>query len=546
MDKVKNEKKPSFMKNVMILISSQIIIKILGLIYRLVIINIDGFGDVGNGYYSTGYNLYALLLTLSSIGLPSVVSKLVSERLAVEDKVGAQRVFKVAMIFFVSIGIVLSVLLFFGAEFIANNVYKTPDVKYVLKVLAPAIAFVSALSIFRGYFMGQNNMKPSSISQTLEQFLNCVLSITFVYMAIGKESYIMAAAGNLSTTLAVIITFIYFSMYYKANKIKPEKGQISKEKSKTNRQILKIILTISIPITLGSIISVINPVLDNTTVTNCIKHAFSNLITSPEVLQQKAMELIGMLSKAETLIGLPLAINLAFSTALIPTISASMAKKDYTLAEKRIRFSVFASIIIIIPCAIGYIVLSQNIFRMLYPTASNGAGILQILAISMMFMALSQTLNGALYGISKVRIPVIALSVGVFVKLFLNILLISNPNINIYGAAIGSVACQFIAFVISFVSLNRSIKLNLQLKQNLVKPLIAGIIMGIGVFAVNIILNNVVGAALNCIISIMVGALIYIILIFTLRVLSEEDIRMIPFGSKIYNQLVKYKIYKQN
>lgn len=539
------ERKTSFMKNVMILIFSQVIIKILGLIYRLVIVNIDGFGDVGNGYYSTGYNLYALLLTLSSIGIPSVISKLVSERLAVEDKVGAQRVFRIAMIFFVSIGTALSIMLFFGAEAIANNIYKAPNVKYVLKVLAPAIAFVSASSVLRGYFAGQNNMKPTSISQTLEQFFNCVLSITFVYMAIGKESYIMAAAGNLSTTLSVLIAFFYFVGYYKKNRIKPEEGQVSKEASKTNRQILKIILSVSLPITLGSIISVVNPVLDNVTVTNYIKKAYSQTITSEEQLENKGIELVGMLSKADTLINLPIAVNLAFSTALVPAISASMAKKDYNLARKRAAFSLFASIIIIVPCAIGYITLAGPIFKMLYPTASDGAGILKILSISMVFIALSQTINGSLYGINKVRIPVIALAVGVAVKFILNIILISNPKINIYGAAISSVVCQVIAFAISFVNLNKGLKLKISLKDNVYKPLIAGLIMGIGVFLSNILLLKKFGNSISCLLSIATGIVIYTISIFAIKVLKKEDIFMIPFGTKLYKILVKLKVYKE-
>lgn len=539
------ERKTSFMKNVMILIFSQVIIKILGLIYRLVIVNIDGFGDVGNGYYSTGYNLYALLLTLSSIGIPSVISKLVSERLAIEDKVGAQRVFRIAMIFFVSIGTALSIMLFFGAEAIANNIYKAPNVKYVLKVLAPAIAFVSASSVLRGYFAGQNNMKPTSISQTLEQFFNCVLSITFVYMAIGKESYIMAAAGNLSTTLSVLIAFFYFVGYYKKNRIKPEEGQVSKEASKTNRQILKIILSVSLPITLGSIISVVNPVLDNVTVTNYIKKAYSQTITSEEQLENKGIELVGMLSKADTLINLPIAVNLAFSTALVPAISASMAKKDYNLARKRAAFSLFASIIIIVPCAIGYITLAGPIFKMLYPTASDGAGILKILSISMVFIALSQTINGSLYGINKVRIPVIALAVGVAVKFILNIILISNPKINIYGAAISSVVCQVIAFAISFVNLNKGLKLKISLKDNVYKPLIAGLIMGIGVFLSNILLLKKFGNSISCLLSIATGIVIYTISIFAIKVLKKEDIFMIPFGTKLYKILVKLKVYKE-
>ena len=163
----------SFMKNVVILIFSQLLIKVLGLVYKLVITNVPGFGDTGLGYYSAGYQIYALLLTLSSIGIPSVISKLVSERIAIGDTKGADRIFRVAFKLFTTIGFVLSIGLFFSADFIATNILNVPDVAYVMKVLSPAIVFVAMSAVLRGYFSGQQNMKPTSVSQTLEQFLTC-------------------------------------------------------------------------------------------------------------------------------------------------------------------------------------------------------------------------------------------------------------------------------------------------------------------------------------------------------------------------------------
>ena len=153
-DKIKREKNTSFMKNVAMLMLAQVVIKILGFIYRLVIINAEGFGDVGNGYYDAGYQVYSLLLTLSSVGIPTVISKLVSEKTAIGDNKGAYRIFKTSLKIFTCIGIFFSLVLFLGAEVIATKVLNVPDVKYVLKVLSPAIMFVSASAVLRGYFSG--------------------------------------------------------------------------------------------------------------------------------------------------------------------------------------------------------------------------------------------------------------------------------------------------------------------------------------------------------------------------------------------------------
>lgn len=535
----------SFMKNVVILIFAEVLVKLLGLIYKLVITNVEGFGDVGVGYYSAGYQIYSLLLTLSSIGIPSVISKLVSERLAIDDKAGAQRIFRVALRFFATLGLILSFALYFGSDFIATHILNVPDTRYVMKVLAPAIVFVSISAVLRGYFAGQQNMKPTSVSQTLEQFLNCVLSITFVYACIGKDTYIMAAAGNLSTTMAIILTFVYLIGYYRKNKIVPNPEQRSPERRKTNKELLKTILMISIPITLSSIISVVSSVIDTATVSNCIQYAYRDAGMTKDALESLAMKMTGILSKVDTLVSFPLAINTAFSTALVPSISESIAKKEYKVASKRLSFSIFASIIIIFPCAIGFITLANPILQMIYPTASDGALILQIASISMIFTALNQTINGGLYGLNLPRVPVTALGIGIIVKTILNVILVSNPNINIVGAAIGSVTCQIIAFLLSFKVIRMKLKVKLEVKKYFLKPATAAIIMGVVVCISNYLFSMIFGNTISTLFSIIVGVITYGIAVLFLKVLSEEDIMMIPFGSKIYPILVKLHIYKE-
>ena len=535
----------SFMKNVVILICSQLLIKVLGLIYKLVITNIEGFGDTGLGYYSAGYQIYSLLLTLSSIGIPSVISKLVSERIAIGDTKGAQRIFKVAFRFFTTLGLVLSIGLYFGSDFIATNILNVPDVAYVMKVLSPAIVFVAMSAVFRGYFSGQQNMKPTSVSQTLEQFLNCVLSITFVYACIGKDTYIMAAAGNLSTTFAIVLTFIYLFIYYKKRKLDTSKSIESPEKNKTNKQLLKTILGISIPITVSSLISVISGVIDTATVSNCMQIAYSGIESSKEALEQIAMSATGILSKVDTLVSFPLAINLAFSTALVPAISEALAKKDKETASRRLSFSFFASLIIVLPCAIGFISLAQPILSMIYPTASDGAGVFQIASVSMILTALSQTMTGGLYGVNQSKIPAIAAGIGAVIKFILNMILISNPNINIYGASISSFVYQVIVFIICYRVLNSHVNMHIKLKTHIIKPVISAVGMGIIVYMGYNIMHMFLSNTISTLLAICLGAISYVLLILFTKTLSKEDIMMIPYGTKIYSILVKFRIYKE-
>lgn len=549
MEEVKKKKQTSFMKNVLMLMVAQVAIKILGFLYRLVIINIEGFGDTGNGYYSTGYQIYSLLLTLSSVGIPTVISKLVSERVAIGDHKGAHKIFKTALKTFTTIGIVMSLGLFFGADFIAKNVINVEGVKYTLMVLAPAIMFVAAGAVLRGYFAGLGTMKPTSVTQTLEQFLNCVLTILFVYSTIGKDTAIMAAAGNLSSTIAIIIAFIYIIIFYK--KQKPEiledcKNQTVQMETKTTKQILKIIFAVSIPMTIGSLVAELNGTIDTLTVSNCIQKAFQGALEGgKEALEAKAMQLSGMVSKIETIIRLPLAINAAFCTALVPAIAASLAKKDKETAVKRLSFSFFLSIIIIAPCAVGLITLAEPILKTIYPNSYEGATILQITSISMTFVALSYVINGGLYGLGKTHIPAIALAIGAGVKTILNIILVSNPKINILGSPISSTVCQGINFIICSWYLSKYIKLDIKFSKHIFKPLFSAGTMGIVAYLTHKTLINVIGNSKATIIAIFVGIITYAIMIIANKTLNKEDMYMIPFGTKLYKLLTKLGIYKE-
>ncbi|MFU2362640.1 MAG: polysaccharide biosynthesis C-terminal domain-containing protein, partial [Clostridiales bacterium] len=277
----------------------------------------------------------------------------------------------------------------------------------------------------------------------------------------------------------------------------------------------------------------------------CIQTAFANMYPVKEQLEALAMSKNGILSKVDTLVNLPIAVNVAFSTALVPAISGAIAQKDMKTASKRMTFSIFASLLIVLPCAVGFISLAQPILSLIYPTASDGAEVLMVYAIAMIFIALNQTVNGGLYGLNKTYIPAISLIIGIIIKFVLNIVLISNPKIEIMGAGISTVICQLVAFLICIVALQKNIKLHFKCRRMIIAPIIASVIMGVSTYLINQALNNIVRMSISTILSIIFGALIYIVLIFALKILRKEDIMMIPFGSKIYSVLIKLKIYKE-
>lgn len=399
-------KKESFMQGVLTLIFSQVLIKILGLVYTLYLTNREGFGDKGNGICASGYQIYAMLLTISSIGVPSAISKLVSERVAVGDHKGAHRIFKIAFATFAVIGLVGSLLLFFGANIIANDWLQIPEAEMTLVALSPAIFFVAVASVMRGYFNGRQCLKIGARSQTLEQIFKTLLTIIVVEIVAilsNVSTQWMAAGANLATTLATFLGFAYLMLYYRTRRkeIALEIKATVNYKYERVLTIIKRILIVSIPIALTAIMSSINKNIDSFTVVRSLKQFL------PEDIATAQYGILG--GKVDTLTSLPLSINVAFATALVPAISAAKAKKDNETITKRTSFSLLLSMLIGLPCTVGMFVFSGQILNLLFPKASDGAVILQISSLTIIFTILDQTINGALQGYGKLTIPTISL-----------------------------------------------------------------------------------------------------------------------------------------
>lgn len=542
MGKEKTFKKESFMQGVLAIMFSQVLIKVLGLAYKLYLTNREGFGDEGNAIYGAGFQIYALLLTLSSIGVPTAISKMVSERTAVGDYRGAHRIFKIAFATFALIGFAGTLILFLGAGYISTNVLEIPEAEYTLIALSPSIFFVAIASVIRGYFNGMQNLSITAKSQTFEQVfktLFTILVVEIIAVASGVNTTLMAAGANLATTLAVLVSFLYLFKYYNVNKKEIWKqsnmSSIKTTQNQSVKKVVKNILAVSIPISLSSIISAINKNIDAITVVRGLKTFLS---------ESAAKVQYGILSgKVDTLIGLPLSFNIAFATALVPAVSSSIAKGDKETITKRVSFSLLVTMLIGLPCTIGLCVFADTILHLLFPNAPDGELILQIASFTIIFTVLAQTINGALQGLGKIFVPAIALGAGVLVKLILNLILVPIPSIGVNGAAFSSVVCHIISFTIGFTVLRKSIKLDLGFVRFVLKPILATFIMAVCSYVIYINLAAVMSIQIATIIALVSAVIIYLIAMIALKVFTKEDINMLPYGKKIYSILTKLGIY---
>ena len=326
-------------------------------------------------------------------------------------------------------------------------------------------------------------------------------------------------------------------MYYKTirKEVAREIKSTVNYKYERVKTIIKKILVVSIPIALTAIMSSLNKNIDSFTVVRSLKE----FLPESEALAQ-----YGILGgKVDMLTSLPLSINVAFATALVPAISAAKARKDKKTIVKKSSFSLLTSMLIALPCTVGMFIFAGPILNLLFPNASDGAVILQISSLTIIFTVLDQTINGILQGYGKLRVPAIALGIGVIVKLILNLVLVPNPAFGVKGAAWGSVACHLVAFAITMAALRKVIKLNLTFKKFVVKPVLAVTMMGICSYFIYFVFSGIIGEKMATILAIAVAVIIYVLAVIVLRIFSKEEVKEMPYGDKICKVLEKLRIY---
>lgn len=501
-----------FLKSICSLIFSQVLIKIFGLVYTLYITNKTGFGDKGNAIYMSGYQIYSLMLTVSSIGIPNAIAKLVAEKVALRDYRNEKRILYISSILFGIIGFIGSVFLYSNALLISNKILDISEATLSIKMLSPAVFFVSIGAVLRGYFNGKNDFKTGAKSQIIEQICKTFLTIGFLEYISIKTSYdtkLMAASASLATTLSTIISFLYIvRMYYKEERLSI--ARIYTGNSESVIYILKRIIIFSFPITIGALIASFSKNIDSITIVRILK----NLIG-----EERALEKYGILSsKIDILIALPLAINSSISLAIVPLISENKVLNDIENVEKKIIEALDLTCLIAIPCLFGMFFYSKEIFCILFPNAKSGYELLSIASLGIIFSSLVQTINGIMQSLDKTFLPVIVSIIGIVIKVVCNLCLISIDNIYEKGAVIGNVISAFISFIIISNLLRRNIKLNKNMIEISYCYIISSIIMIIfSKFISNLLDEYFINLQILSIISIGISVFFYGICIIFIK-----------------------------
>lgn len=515
-------KKNRFLKNVLVLLFSQGIVKIVGIIYKLYLTNKIGYGDTGNALFAAAFQAYAIFLTVCSIGVPNAISSLVSEKFAVGDGRGAYRILKVAIAIFGTLGFLSCFVLYSFAGIIATTYLQMPETEYVLKCLAPSIFIVGITSVLKGYFNGKQKMKITANSLSIEQIIRTIFTITLVeilsYLS-KNNTIIMVCAVGISATIGDIVSLLYIYINYLKSRREIWTDIITSKtyKKERKRKIIKNILKVSFPIAVCALIGTVNKTIDAITVVRIAKKYLG---------EAEAVRQYGIFSgKVESLILFPLSFNMAFATTLIPTISGFKAKGEKDKAKHVLKLTILVGILIAIPFFLIMFVFSEDVLRILFPKASDGSIMLKYSSIIVLLAIIAQTINSYLQGMHKMGIQIISISIGCIIKLVLNVLLISNEQIGIYGAVASNIISYGIILLVLICYLIKKEKINFEIDKFFIKPVILTATMYIilkNIYRINLATSSVLKLA----ISLGLGGIIYVIVILLFRIITKEDLKI--------------------
>ncbi len=539
----------SFIKGAAILGAAAIVIKVMGAFFRIPLANL--IGDEGMSYYQTAYPMYNWLIVISTAGFPAAIAKTIAERTAVGDHYGAHRVFKTILKLMAIVGMIGMLFMLLGADWVTTYV-KNKGGFYSFMALGPAILFVAVMSAFRGYFQGLQDMKPYAYSQIAEQFFRVVvgLGLAFTFYKYGLEY--ASAGATFGATSGAFFGFLIIFLYYRRMKKKGALGEIDTklpdQVEESERTIIKKVLKIAVPITIGASVIPIMTMLDLFIV--------MRRLNDIGIIEQ-ANDLYGQLTGySQTLVNLPQTVTAAVQISLVPAVAGLMAKKASDELNHTIETGLRLGLIIGLPCALGLISLAEPIMKLLYPMqieiASSTGAILQILGWGVLFLSMYQVTTGILQGLGKQNLPARNLFVGAILKGILSYVLVGIPSLNIRGAAIATISAFACASILNFVSLMKIVDFKPNVTKIFVKPAIDGLVMVVGVKITYMLVNGALVGSMSVlsagrlatVAAVAVGGLVFVLMLFVTGTLTEEDMEMMPGGRKLKKLAAKLSFRK--
>lgn len=521
-----SNKKQNFLGGAAILTVACILVKIIGAIYKIPLGNI--LGDEGMGHFSAAYNIYSLLLTLSTAGLPLALSKLVAESRSQGRLNQSHRYFRVGLNLFVVLGVLGTAIMFFFAEPLAVLLHDSLA-HWGIRVLSISVLCVCIMSAIRGYTQGQNNMIPSAWSQVIEAAGKLLFGLVAAALLLNKGYGVeIGAAGAIfGVMVGTVVALIYMALWLlRHRKDDPPSGDRPEEDS----VLLRRILSVGIPITLGATGMSLLTLLDQAVILGRLQNALG-------VMEKDAVALYGQYTFGHNLFNLPSSFIPAITMSLIPSVSAAIVRRDDVQVNRIISASLRIIALFALPAGVGLSVLAKPILLLLYPAqqaaAAAAAYHLQWLGVASIFVCLMLLTNSILQAHGKERVPIVTMIIGGTVKVAMNWILVGNPAVGIKAAPISTLVCYALVSVLNLAAVYQTVAEKPHYASLFAKPTLCTIVMGATAKLSYDLLAGSFGNAISVFGSICAAVVVYGICVLLFRVITREDLLLLPKGDKI-------------
>jgi stage V sporulation protein B len=504
-------KRQSLIKGTVVLGVAGIFAKFLGLFFRWPIQML--MGDLGVGYYQSSYPIYMFFIAVAS-GIPVAVSKMVSEKNALGDREGVVQVLRKAMLLMLCTGATFTILMLLFSRQLIEFLNWDEKSYYALMGIAIAPIFISIMGALRGFFQGLQNMNYTAVSQVLEQIGRVVVGVGLAFVLLPKGIEYAAGGAALGAAAGGILGGSYLTIKYFIIK-----REFHFRKVENDSKILSSLLYIAIPISLGAAVGSIMALIDSVLVQQKLLLAG---FTRTEVTILYAQ----LTGKAFILINVPLTLSMALCASIVPAIAEAHVLKRNREVLNKVQLAIRLSSTIALPSLLGLFFMASPILNLIFPGKAQGFEILKYLSITIPFIILAQITTAILQGVGKYMAPVINLSIGCIVKIIITVVLVPMPNINVYGAVIGSIVGYAVIAVLNISLLKRTLKTKINYYDAVVKPGYASLIMITAVvFLYKYVYNYTMSNGIACLLSILIGILIYGVFIFIFGIFNYDYIK---------------------
>lgn len=538
-------RKNSFIMQAGILAAAGIVSRLIGLLYRGPLHGV--IGDLGLGYYQSAHNYYTIILLISSYSIPSAISKVIAQKLALREYRNAHRIFKCALWYVLAVGGAASLLMFFGSGFLCGKEIISPQEMSVLRTFAPTIFIYGILGVLRGYFQAHGSMVQTSVSQILEQIANAVVSVGAAWLLIqttmGSMEVPADEAGQVTRAVkgavgsamgagaGVLVALLFMMAVYGLNR------------NTINRRIRndRHVGTDSYKAIMRLIVMIVTPFILSTAIYN-LSGTINNTIYTQMYPSWKEMDEVAVFSRwgafsgqALTLSNIPIAFATAMASAIIPSIAQQAASYDWQGARDRIAVAVKTIMLISIPCAVGLFVLARPITGLLFSntreTEDLATGLLMALSLSVIFYALSTLNSSILQGLGKVNVPIINAAIALAVQTLAAVLLLRFTKLDLYSIAIANTLYSGIMCILNQWAVRRAVEYRQEIVRTFLIPFIASVCMGaIAWAAYEGLLMLTSSPKISVVIAVFLAAAVYFAMLLLLRGISEEELMGFPKG----------------